>query len=221
MYILINHKIKYITILFIFFFYSLVSCGMEKPSINTEGSAKIGKVEINEAFLRQVAITIFKRQQQMEDIKEKMCTHGPQMLEAWKLNKTWGDLDPLTKESLQKIIPTNEIKSILRRPRYALLNPEIIAHPEQFEEMIMTGHITLDKSPDRDTYGIKIRQDFSPKVLGIAYNKDKLTGKIEEQLSTRLYITFDIQDIAEKILTHGIDGWNTKTDGRLTTICIE
>ncbi|MBW8308861.1 MAG: hypothetical protein K0M45_04395 [Candidatus Paracaedibacteraceae bacterium] len=37
---------------------------------------KIGNIEVEEDFLRKVALSIFSREQQIENLKNKMCTHG-------------------------------------------------------------------------------------------------------------------------------------------------
>lgn len=150
-----------------------------------------------------------------------MCSnHGEEMFNAWKLGKPWGELDNSIKISLQKTIKTNEIKSILKRSRFALLNSDIISDPTQFKNMIEEGDIELDKSLDRGTYGIRVTQDFSPKVLGASYLKKEGTGELEETPSTKLYIAFDVGDVIKTMLAK--DGqWDSETEGRITTICID
>jgi len=192
-----------------------VAISMEAPTLPVD---MIGK---DEHLLRHIAMSIFDREQQIQIIKKKMCTHGQEMFDAWRLNKSWGELDNPIKESLQKTIKKNEIQSILRRPRYALLSPDVIAHPEQFRIMIEKGQIVLDQSPDTKLYGIRVSFDFTPQVFGRIFDKDKESGKIEERPSTRLFITFEINDIVKKITTIGKNSWNPAEDGRMTTLCVE
>lgn len=224
---------------------SLLESKHEQKELPKESNIlyKIGDVEVNEEFLRTVAIAIFKREQQMEDIKDKMCTHGQKMCDAWKLGQQWGQLDATIKEELKKTIKPNDIQSLLKRHDCALLDPNIIANPEQFLDMITKEHIELSKTPDRQTYAIIVKKDFTPRILGTYYTREVLKGEdglpikdtwhkiikkgedglpiIKELKSTRLFISFDIQDIADKIIIHGINSWNPNTDGRLTTICID
>jgi len=191
-------------------------------SMEHKAPYKIGDIEVDENFLRKVALSIFSREQQIENLKNKICTHhGQEIFDVWRLNATWGSLSEENKTNLKKKIKVNDIKSILKRPRYALLDVSVIKNPEQFENILQDGHIILDKSPDRNTYGIKVTKTFPQQMLGKIYIKDKTTGELNESPSSTLFITFDIQDIADKINKGGINSWDPQIDGRITTMCVD
>lgn len=216
------NKFREISLIFlIFLFCPTLSFSMENPPRKLSASGNLGVVQMDEHVLRNIAMSIFSREADIIDIKTKMCNHGNQMFQAWSLNKSWSELDEQTRNSLKNITKPNEIKSILKRNRFALINQDIISFPEQFADMISSGNIKLDISPDRGTYGIRITQDFQPRVLGTIYNRDQSTGVINHMPSTKLYISFDIQDIVEKMKRFGENSWNPRLDGRITTICIE
>ncbi|MBW8308862.1 MAG: hypothetical protein K0M45_04400 [Candidatus Paracaedibacteraceae bacterium] len=143
------------------------------------------------------------------------------MFDVWRLNEAWSSLSEKNKTTLKQKIKVNDIKSILKRPRYALLDVSVIKNPEQFEDILQDGHIILDRSPDRNTYGIKVTKTFPHQTLGKIYIKDKGTGELKESPSSTLFVTFDIQDIAEKINKDGIDSWDPTIDGRITTMCVD
>lgn len=201
----------------VLFFFAFFLCN--EPVLSSESRISVEQIEQNQDLLKQIATAIFSREQDVLSIKKKLCNHGPEMIEAWKQGKTWATLDPLVKSDLQKMIKPNDIKSILRRKKHALVSDSIRLNPEQIKNIIHQGHMEVDRAPDTNKISIRISHDFAPNVQGILY--DRTSGNIVERPSTKLYIVFDIQDIVDKITTQGLHGWNPEKDGRISTICVE
>lgn len=213
-------KIRSIRLTFVVLFLLLMLSPDVYSSAAASSSTSPSEIE-NPEFLRAIARTIASRTREQVRLKEKLSKHDGTIIGVWKSGKKWGELEPGLQSHLTRHIPKSQVQSILRRERHALMDPEILASPGKFAvEIVEKGIPALQLMGERqDRYGIKISYDMKPKVVGCTFVKTEKT--IEEVPATKIYISFDITDIVQKIKEKGKDAWNKENDGEITTLCAD
>ena len=201
--------------------YSSAAASFAAASSSSASSAASLADIRDQEFLKGVARTIFARTREQVRLKEKLSKHDETMIGAWKSGKKWGELAPSLQSHLTRHIPKSQVQSILRRERHSLMDKEVLAGPEKFAvEIIEKGIPALVPMGEKqDRYGLKISYDMKPKIAGITYTKKGMT--IEEVTETKIYISFDITDIVQKVSKSGKDAWNKENDGEVTTLCVD
>jgi hypothetical protein len=183
----------------------------------------IEEIAGNKDLLREIAFTIFQRRQDISYIEDKICTHGPQILEYWKENK-WQKIGSEKRQELKRILTSkfnidgDQVRRLLQRDDYMLLNQNVIDNYVSYGlQAIKEGSVELDKSKGNQKYGIKVAKNFPSEEIGA-----KITRKGDEFEIVPVHsltVTFQIDDIIEKILKSGVDAWNKERDGKATTFC--
>ena len=199
-----------------------------EKSLGLEAIART--LESDEGQLRFIARIIFNRERSETFLATKMCTHGSTICEFWKNNR-WQSMEAPARQALKKQIDEmkgselprdlnkDDIVSILKRPAFSMLSPDALhSYKELGNQAIEEGTITVDLSPVRQRYGIKVLFR-GPHPVGTILEKalEESAGDIAERPTHTLMITFDIQDIVEKMARH--EDWNHDADGTVTTLC--
>jgi hypothetical protein len=212
MYIVKNIKILLSIIVLVF-----LACNKIKATENISIEEIRGDTEL----LREIALKIIERPQAVQRMKEKMFKHGPEMFNAWKKTAKWGGLSEKEKEDLKKVLPRSQIESLLKRKEFVLIDLHISSDPMNIvNEMIHNGTPIFDVSgQSQNIYGIKIQYDLSPRISGELYKRSDTEEELENPIPlTKIYISFDINDIVQKMTTQGKNKWDIKKDGVVTTL---
>lgn len=171
------------------------------------------------AFLKEVANTIFKREQSQQSMKDKMCkSHSPETAKIWQKSPAWDAMDtPKRQQKAQELgMKTAEAKTILTRPTFVAVDPEFANNPTKFQTLIDKGTIKLDQAPDTQKYGIRVTGSMEQPV-GVLYTKQE---NVEPKILDQAYISFNIDDIVKKIISsNNKNAWDKSLDGKITTIC--
>jgi hypothetical protein len=204
-------KLLFVTLITFF------SCNVIKATENISIENIRGDTEL----LREIALKIIARPQAVQSMKEKMFKHGPEMFEAWKKTAKWGGLSEEEKENLKKVLPRTQIEGLLKRKEFVLIDHHISSDPiDIVNEIIHQGTPIFDVSgQSQNIYGIKITYDLSPRVSGELYKRPDNEEELgAPSVLTKIYISFDINDIVKKMTTEGKNKWDIKKDGVITTL---
>jgi len=206
--------ILFITPLLLLWMSPVPLCAMDSVGMSME---QIQRPE----FLKEIAHTILGRNREKTRLKEKLCKHDEIMIDVWKSGKKWGELDQGLQKSLTKHVPKSQVQSILKRTRHSVMNPEILADPEGIAQVIIEKGSPILRliGQSGEEYAIKISYDISPQIAGTIFVKTE--SEIKPIPETRIYISFNVTDIVNKLMKSGMPGWNREMDGEVTTLCVD
>lgn len=208
-----------VTKIFLYFILGNPYSAFSSAGINIEA------LKQDKETLRHIALVVFNREKDITYIKDKICTHSPQLFDIWKENK-WQSIDTIKRTTLSstleekyKIVPS-QTRRLLQRDEFSLLDQKII------DEYVVFGNraikeaqdhdITLIQNPDNKKWSIKILMDFNEIEVGKLYERKNL----EYPISTHtLNIDIDVDDIIKKITASGLKAWDFLSDGFTSTMC--
>ncbi len=205
--------------------HSVAMEGEEKKSSPLSSPINIKELQSNKALLREIASYIFNRSHDIQYIQDKICTHSPDLFEIWKDNK-WQNISKEKRtqitDHLKNTFKINESQTnrLLRRDQFYLLNRDIIADYARVGNKIINyakdEDVKLYESRGSNRWIIEILMDFQEAPIGALYERSKLGNPIP---TNTINLTFDVDDIVRKILTHGPRGWDKDKDGYASTMC--
>ena len=182
-----------------------------------------GSLNGDKVLLKEIASTIFSRQQDISYISDKICTHGPEIYKYWKKNK-WQTLDTSQRTKIKQDLTSkfnideDQGRRTLQRDHYYLLNTEIISNYLIYgKQAIENGSIILDISKGNGKYGIVVTMEFPGIKVG-----EKITRaepKYTRHPTHTLKITFDVDMIVKNMLANNTKNWDEKKDGKISTLC--